>query len=137
MKDYNGPAVLVRGLPGENELPKVPARVQVFNHLPATELNKLICGASMIIARCGYTTVMDLLKLKKKCILIPTPGQAEQEYLAKHLYKSNLAYTITQHKFSLTKDMQAAENFPYRKPDVSMEEYKLHLARFVGSLRNV
>lgn len=137
LKDYYGRAVLVRGLPGENELPEVPAGVQVFNHLPATELNKLICGASMIIARCGYTTIMDLLKLKKKCILIPTPGQAEQEYLAKHLFKSKLAYTIAQHKFSLAKDMQAAENFPYRKPDLSLEEYKLHLARFVGSLRNV
>jgi uncharacterized protein (TIGR00661 family) len=137
LKDYNGPAVLVRGLPGENELPEVPAGVQVFNHLQATELNKLICDASMIVARCGYTTVMDLLKLKKKCVLIPTPGQAEQEYLAKHLYKNKLAYTITQHKFSLAKDMQAAENFPYRYPDVSMEEYKLHLARFVGSLWNV
>lgn len=137
LKDYYGRAVLVRGLPGENGLPEVPAGVQVFNHLPATELNKLICGASMIIARCGYTTIMDLLKLKKKCILIPTPGQAEQEYLAKHLFKSKLAYTIAQHKFSLAKDMQAAENFPYRKPDLSLEEYKLHLARFVGSLRNV
>jgi uncharacterized protein (TIGR00661 family) len=137
LKDYNRRVVLVRGLPGERELPEVPAGVQVFNHLQATELNKLICGASMVIARCGYTTVMDLLKLKKKSILIPTPGQAEQEYLAKHLYSSKLAYTVTQHQLSLAKDMQAAENFPYRKPDVSMEEYKLHLARFVESLRKI
>lgn len=137
LKGYNGGAVLVRGLPGENELPEIPAGVQVFNHLPATELNQLICGASMVIARCGYTTVMDLMKLKKKCILIPTPGQAEQEYLAKHLYSSKLAYTVTQHKFSFVKDMQAAENFPSRKPDLSMEEYKLHLAKFVELLRNV
>jgi uncharacterized protein (TIGR00661 family) len=137
LKEYNGRVVLVRGLPGESELPEVPGGVQVFNHLPATELNKLICSASMIIARSGYTTVMDLLKLKKKCILIPTPGQAEQEYLAKHLYNSKLAYTVTQHKFSLAKDMQAAENFPARKMDVTMEEYKLHLEKFAGSLRTV
>ena len=91
----------------------------------------------MVIARCGYTTVMDLLKLKKRCILIPTPGQAEQEYLAKHLYTNKLFYTVTQHQFSLAKDMQAAESFPSRQPDVSMEEYRLHLAKFVESLRKV
>lgn len=137
LTDYNGRVVLVRGLPGENELPEVPAGVQVFNHRPAAELNKLICCAFMVISRCGYTTVMDLLKLKKKCILIPTPGQAEQEYLAKHLYSSKLAYTVTQQKFSFAKDMRAAENFPSRKPAFSMEEYKLHLARLVESLRKV
>jgi UDP-N-acetylglucosamine transferase subunit ALG13 len=137
LKDYSGRAILVRGLPGIHELPEASAGVQVFNHLPATELNKLICGASIVVARCGYTTVMDLLKLKKKGILIPTPGQAEQEYLAKHLYKNKLVYTVTQHKFSLAKDILAAENFPSRQPDVSMEEYKLHLAKFVGSLRKV
>lgn len=135
LKDYSGRAVLVRGLPGDTSVPAVPANVEVHNHLPANELNTLICSAEMVIARCGYTTVMDLLKLKKKSILIPTPGQSEQEYLAKHLRHSKLAYTVSQQHFSLIKDMEAAQNFTYRKLDVSMEEYKPHLARLVHSLR--
>lgn len=41
-----------------------------------------IASAETIISRNGYSTLMDLQVLKKKAILIPTPGQLEQEYLA-------------------------------------------------------
>jgi predicted glycosyltransferase len=34
---------------------------------------------------------MDLVSLDKKAILIPTPGQTEQEYLAEHM--KNMGFT--------------------------------------------
>ncbi len=40
-----------------------------------------IASAETIISRNGYSTLMDLQFLKKKSVLIPTPGQLEQEYL--------------------------------------------------------
>jgi UDP:flavonoid glycosyltransferase YjiC (YdhE family) len=40
-----------------------------------------IASAELIISRNGYSTLMDLQFLNKKAILIPTPGQLEQEYL--------------------------------------------------------
>ena len=43
----------------------------------------------MVIARSGYSTIMDLELSKKKAVLIPTPGQYEQLYLAKHLKGNN------------------------------------------------
>ena len=48
------------------------------------ELVPALLGASRIIARSGYSTIMDLaaLGVKDKAELIPTPGQPEQEYLA-------------------------------------------------------
>ena len=50
----------------------------------ANELSGLICNAKIIVCRSGYSTLMDLHHLNKQnCILIPTPGQEEQEYLAK------------------------------------------------------
>ncbi len=55
----------------------------LVNFMNAVELNRAICSSRLIICRSGYTSLMDLLKLKKKAILIPTPGQGEQEYLAK------------------------------------------------------
>lgn len=44
-----------------------------------------LCSAETIIARSGYSTIMDLeaLGLLDRALLIPTPGQPEQEYLAK------------------------------------------------------
>lgn len=40
-----------------------------------------IASAETIISRNGYSTLMDLQFLKKKSVLVPTPGQLEQEYL--------------------------------------------------------
>lgn len=128
-------AIIVRGLPENEKLPEAPSGVQVYNHLPASRLNELICGASIVISRCGYTSVMDLLKLQKKSILIPTPGQAEQEYLAKYLYKKQWAFTVSQNDFLLSHALKQAENFPYKKPETSMDEYKTHLRQFVAALR--
>lgn len=44
--------------------------------------DEYILSAKKIISRSGYSTIMDLEFLKCESELIPTPGQAEQEYLA-------------------------------------------------------
>ncbi|MFT4025034.1 MAG: glycosyltransferase, partial [Flavihumibacter sp.] len=75
--------VLIRGLPAAPDLPGVPDAVQVFNHLPARELLQQIANAQSIVCRSGYSSLMDLLPLNKRLVLVPTPGQTEQEYLAK------------------------------------------------------
>ena len=51
------------------------------------ELVAALKGAKHIIARSGYSTIMDLeaLGLMDKAELIPTPGQPEQAYLAAYL----------------------------------------------------
>lgn len=50
---------------------------------PSTEeMNKILNESNTIIARAGYTTIMDVVTLNKNAILIPTPGQYEQTYLA-------------------------------------------------------
>jgi UDP-N-acetylglucosamine:LPS N-acetylglucosamine transferase len=46
---------------------------------------------------------MELIPIHKKLILIPTPGQTEQMYLAEILAKNKLAITIDQSNFDLQK----------------------------------
>lgn len=94
--------LLVRGLPNSNEQinPNNPTST-VVNHLTAKELNEAILASEWIVARSGYTTVMDLVQLKKNALLIPTPGQTEQEYLAKYLQDKQLFLSIEQQHFSL------------------------------------
>jgi hypothetical protein len=68
---------------GTNPPAQIPAGVRYFAFPSAKELSGLIAGARTIICRSGYSTLMDLFLLgKKQIILIPTPGQPEQEYLA-------------------------------------------------------
>jgi uncharacterized protein (TIGR00661 family) len=137
LKYQPGKIVLVRGLPGETSNP-IPAKdnLTIYNHAPARLLNKLICSSEFVISRSGYTTVMDLLKLGKKSILVPTPGQAEQEYVAAYLYENRLAYTVSQGHFSLSKALANARSFAYQLPEFPMEEYKEVIRGMIAQFRS-
>ena len=116
LSGYKGKAVVLRGLPGNNEQLAVAGHIAIHNHLPSEELNKLVAGAGIVISRSGYSTVMDLVKMGKKSILVPTPGQTEQEYLAEYLLHQKIAYTTSQREFSLQTALEAARLFPFLHP---------------------
>ncbi len=46
------------------------------------EIYQSLRNSNLVICRSGYTSIMDLVALNKRAILVPTPGQTEQEYLA-------------------------------------------------------
>jgi len=94
------PAVILQGLPGEKHHSTPYPGVTVFPHLPDEEIGELIKDSDIIICRSGYSTLMDLVRLGKTAVLVPTPGQTEQEYLAQHLSKSGLFASIDQESFS-------------------------------------
>jgi UDP-N-acetylglucosamine:LPS N-acetylglucosamine transferase len=66
---------------------------------------------------------MDLAKLCKKAFFIPTPGQYEQEYLAKKLKKAGLAPYATQKNFKV-KDLPKAEFYKGLKEINGMAKWK-------------
>jgi Glycosyltransferase family 28 C-terminal domain len=114
LTSYPGSVILVRGLPGSQSIgPRVPDGIRVNNHLPARELNEVMSGAGMVISRAGYSTVMDLVKLGKKAILVPTPGQTEQEYLGEYLCGKKVALLAHQSGFSLDDALSRAAHFPF------------------------
>ncbi len=121
LKEIRSPIVIVRGLPGSNEQPE-PAientHITLYNHLPAEELNVLIQQSLMVIARCGYSTVMDLVTLQQKAILVPTPGQTEQEYLARYLKEKKLFFTTRQEGFNLKKAVEEAGHFNFNAHEI-------------------
>lgn len=60
-----------------------PLNVKVFDFPTSDQLSNLVASSSTIICRSGYSTLMDLYTLRNtNCILVPTPGQSEQIYLA-------------------------------------------------------
>lgn len=136
LKNYTGTVVFIRGLPGSTEEVFISKQVKVYNHLPAAELKEKLNTASMVISRCGYSTVMDLATLQKRSILIPTPGQTEQEYLAKHLMQRNLAFCVAQKKFRLKAALELAAQFAYKPFDVEKKQtLQAVVSRFVLALK--
>ena len=110
---YNGTADVIRGLPSSLLVLPSTNDIRFYNHLPADELNKKILKAEFVISRTGYSTVMDVIQLQKKSILLPTPGQTEQEYLARYLQQKKIAFCLQQNDFSLMPALERARNFPY------------------------
>ena len=64
-------------------------QIEMHGVLTATDLNQKIMESAAVICRSGYSSLMDLVALQKRAILIPTPGQTEQEYLADALAQQN------------------------------------------------
>jgi uncharacterized protein (TIGR00661 family) len=82
---------------------KYHSNVTVVKHLETTEFRKALLSAKMVICRAGYSAIMDLIALKRTGYIIPTPGQSEQQYLAKHLKNNPLFRCISQQYFDLDK----------------------------------
>jgi hypothetical protein len=110
MERHAGPSlILVRGLPGGGPpLPALPSWVSSYDHLPAREMEKMIREAGLVVARSGYSTIMDLERLGKRALLIPTPGQSEQEYLGRYLSGKGWASYVEQDAFSLAEAFKLA-----------------------------
>ena len=113
LESFAGKALLVRGLTAESaQLPAIKG-VTIVNFLPAAALNIAIQSAEWVICRSGYSSVMDLIRLKHKAILVPTPGQTEQEYLASYLHAKGIYFAIKEDVFSFEKHLKEAASFPF------------------------
>jgi len=93
--------------------------IEAIPHLPTVELEKKLSQANWVISRTGYSTLMDLFALEKKAILIPTPGQPEQEYLAEIVGANHWGLVVKQKEFRLDESLQKAKSQLFQKMDRS------------------
>jgi predicted glycosyltransferase len=85
----------------------------VYDHLPQDRLLSLIAGAKSLVCRSGYTTMMELAGLGKAgVLLVPTPGQPEQEFLAVHAQQAGLAFWQDQDALDLGEGLRRALAYP-------------------------
>ena len=100
--------LIVRGLPASLEQQSDP---HIFNFLLSRQMEDCLAASDLIISRSGYSSVMDLQALGKKSVFIPTPGQTEQEYLAKRLMEKGIAFFMKQEKFNLAHAIEESKKF--------------------------
>lgn len=98
-----------------NESSKLKAQssklFDVFDFLTTDALNEKLMQSDILIARSGYSTIMDLAALQMSAILIPTPGQTEQEYLAQKFMSENIFFTVAQSDFDLERALFLSKNY--------------------------
>lgn len=83
--------------------------IQTYSYLTKTQREELLNKAKLVISRSGYSTIMDLAVIGTKALMIPTPGQIEQEYLAQYHHIIGTCYAVQQKNINLADDVKKAE----------------------------
>jgi len=100
--------LVVEGKPDRGEHYFIGKNVEVISFLTTAALNEAILASSLFIGRTGYSSIMDLAKLRKPALLIPTPGQTEQEYLGDRLFENGTFQIQAQNMLDLKSGIPAA-----------------------------
>ena len=114
----------VSGISEKNTDIQINDNIRIISHLPGEELFQLILSSEIIISRGGYSTLMDLAVLNKKCIFVPTPGQTEQEYLVEELHDKKMVYGIDQGQFKLQTALEEVEKTKGFYVGVDVKEFE-------------
>jgi uncharacterized protein (TIGR00661 family) len=72
-----------------------------YSYLNRQQIADYMRQSDFIICRSGYTTVMEMVELKKRGVFVPTPGQIEQEFLARYYLQQGWCFYMPQNKFNL------------------------------------
>lgn len=110
LKSYKEKVILVKGIVENKQTIETVGQMTLYNYMTSEALEKAIQESELVISRSGYSSIMDMAKLGKKAFFIPTPGQYEQEYLAKRLFELNIAPFCQQEDFTLNQ-LNKVENF--------------------------
>jgi predicted glycosyltransferase len=105
-----GKKVVVLGKPADIQSYDDIENTEIYSHVNREKQNELLNRAKFVVCRSGYTTVMELVTLKKSALMIPTPGQTEQEYLAQHFKRTGLFHTAQQHGLNLLSELNKIQH---------------------------
>lgn len=115
LKKTDRPAVILGGKPGRQTGMTSAGKITLYDHADRELMKEIISVSGVIIARAGYTTIMELVSLGRSALLIPTPGQTEQEYLSRYLSGLGWFSAISQ------KELNESVPFPPSKKKLNDE----------------
>ena len=108
--DARSQYILVRGITQPTNVLTENKNIEIHNYLTTNILNEKIASSEVLFARSGYSTVMDIASMNSRAVLVPTPGQTEQEYLANILMKNNSVFTQKQSDFNISESLVAVQS---------------------------
>lgn len=113
LSTFDGKAIVILGKPELTNKKQQNKNVEILQFANAEQLNTILNKSKIIIARSGYSTVMDIVQLNKKAIFVPTPQQTEQEYIAEYLQSKKYFATCSQQNFNLKKMLTKSEQYNF------------------------
>jgi uncharacterized protein (TIGR00661 family) len=128
-----GKKVIALGKPESDEIEKPNPDLLIYNHPSRIEMEKLYNRSKIVVCRSGYSTIMELVELRKKALFVPTPGQTEQLYLAKRLQSLGGYHWISQNDTNFEEHLRYAVES--KKTDFKLST-KLTLSRILQILND-
>lgn len=105
LKTTSYKAIIIQGKPEYKQNLALSNNIQMTSIMNTAQLYETIMQSEVILCRSGYTSIMDILAIGHKAILIPTPGQSEQEYLANLYQTRNFFITTPQNELNISEIM--------------------------------
>jgi len=112
---HKGEVIFAEGNEAATVPAAIPEHISYHKRIDGPALAEALKSALMVVCRSGYSTLMDLCAINKRAILIPTPGQTEQQYLGHMLHERGIFYSTEQKGFDLQRALKDAAVFPFHK----------------------
>lgn len=124
LQQYDGKVIFISGKVEARQKKEQINHITFYNFMTTDQLEIAFNESEKVLCRSGYTTVMDLAKLGKKAFFIPTPGQYEQEYLAKKLKKDGLVPYAKQENFTIGNllEIDIFKGLPQMESDIDWKQ---------------
>ena len=101
LSEISGSHLFVRGLKNGGSLLPSTDNMEVVDFMNGDDLARVIRNSELVISRSGYSSIMDYQYLGNSALLIPTPGQPEQEYLARYMLSKGWFFYADQERLHL------------------------------------
>lgn len=85
---------------------------EIHGHLDREAQEEMMNRARVVLARPGYSTISELAELERRAVLVPTPGQTEQVYLAAYHDARGAVRGVDQRRLDLWQDVALAASRP-------------------------
>ncbi len=119
LKGILKPIVLIRGTNKNIANGNLPKNITTINIADTKTIQLIVDQSNFVLCRSGYTSLMDYLTIGAKCIVVPTPGQTEQEYLAKYTSAKKYTFYAKQKNINLMQVLQKAKEFKFEKYNIN------------------
>jgi len=108
--------------------------IETYSFLSKERRENFLNRTKLVISRSGYSTIMDLAVIGAKALMIPTPGQIEQEYLAQYHNKKDTFFSVSQDKINLKRDTEIANKKEGIKRKCEVERSVENIINVVSSV---
>jgi len=105
-----GKLLLVRGRPSPPQ--HLPSNVDGCELVSGRELEVWVRKSRFLLCRSGYSSLMDLKALGRSALLVPTPGQTEQLYLAARAREGRWCVVQSQERLDLLAGLEELRALP-------------------------